>query len=149
MSFMMATGLFCEDIREEKQGTETLVGILPDNMFVPILGEAEQSGQPVFPKLALYVRINLHPKALVDTLSIKLRLPDDKVLNLTTFEKELIEKSRRDASELPFVGLISKVVFGPMPIPVDGKFEAIAELNGSDTVCGFLGVKRQAAEKRS
>jgi hypothetical protein len=122
---------------------------MPDKMFVPVLAEAGPSGQPAFPKLALYVRINLYSDTSVDTLSIKLRFPDDKVLNLTSFGKELIDKARDDASGSPFVGLISKVVFGPMPIPVDGKFEAIVELNGSETVCGFLRVKQQATATHS
>lgn len=144
MSFLSATGLFCEDIREEKQGTDTLIGILPDNMALQPLGQAEQSWQPVFPKLALYVRINVNSEIKIDTLSIKLRLPDGNILNLTSFDKELIEKSRLDASGAPFVGFVSKVVFGPTPMPVKGRFEAIAELNGSETICGFLNVTRAA-----
>jgi hypothetical protein len=146
---MMAIGLFCEDIREEKQGTNTLIGILPDNMVVQALGLPEQSGQPFFPKLALYVRINVGSETHIDTLSVKLRLPDGSVLDLTVFDKELIEKSRLDAPESPFMGLISKAVFGPTPMPVNGRFEAIVELNGSETVCGFLNVKREAPEMRS
>jgi hypothetical protein len=149
MAFMMAMGLFCEDIREEKQGTDTLIGILPDNLFAPVVEETAQTRKPVFPKLALYVRINLSSDAPVDTLSIKLRLPDDRVINLTSFENELIEKSRLEASGSPFFGLVSKVVFGPMPIPVDGRFVAIVELNGSETVCGSLRVRQQGSEMQS
>ena len=149
MPLLTATGLFCEDIREEKQGTNTLIGILPDNMALQPLGLPEQSWQPFFPKLALYVRINVGSEMKVDTLSVKLRLPDGNVLDLTVFDKELIEKSQLDASESPFMGFISKVVFGPTPMPVKGRFEAIAELNGSETICGFLNVMREAPEMRS
>ncbi len=146
MPFIAATGLFCEDIREEKQGTDTLIGILPDNIVVRALGQSEQSGQPVFPKLALYVRINVSSETHIETLSVKLRLPDGSVLNLTTFDKELIKKTQLDASEAPFMGFLSKTVFGPMPIPMEGRFEAIVELNGGEIVCGFLNVKREASE---
>ncbi len=146
MPFIAATGLFCEDIREEKQGTDTLIGILPDNIVVQALGQSEQTGQPVFPKLALYVRINVSHETHIETLSVKLGLPDGSVLNLTTFDKELIKKTHLDASEAPFMGFLSKTVFRPMPLPMKGRFEAIVEMNGDETVCGFLNVTREAPE---
>jgi hypothetical protein len=132
-----AIGLFCEDIREEKQGTDTLVGILPENLLI------SQKPPAVLSKLALYVRITLESATNIESINIKLRTPEGTVLDLTTFDANLIKKTKQEASESnnPFVGLISKVVFGPFQVAKAGRYEALVELNQEVSVCAFMNVK--------
>ena len=44
--------ILCEDIRDERSGTETLVGVLPDNVAI-------RGPRGVMPKLAVYLRIQI------------------------------------------------------------------------------------------
>ena len=44
--------MFCEDVRCESGGTETIVGVFPDNPRVP-------ETHPVIPKYFAYVRVNV------------------------------------------------------------------------------------------
>jgi hypothetical protein len=52
MSGVSACALFCEDVRQEKTGGETLVGVMRDNL-------AMSSLPGVLPKLGIYIRMNI------------------------------------------------------------------------------------------
>jgi hypothetical protein len=132
-----AIGLFCEDIREEKQGTDTLIGVMPDNMVLP-------SPFPIFlAKLALYVRLNLSSESTTESIIVSMRFPNGNVAQIANFDTAAIQKAKLEAVGKPWAGLIAKVIFGGVQIGQDGNFEALVIFDGETSVCGFLSVKQQ------
>src|SRR5262245_674883 len=114
-------GLFCEDIRQEKSGQDTLVGVLSDNLSVP-------NAPVLIPKLGIYIRVQLDKDASPRTLRIKLRVPGGPDVPVTSLD-DLISQARADADThgLPFAGLIARGVISPFPVHALGKIEAIVE----------------------
>jgi hypothetical protein len=130
-----AIALFCEDIREEKSGQDTIVGILPDNINVRRL-------PAVLPKLAIYLRFHLNAASEFKIIRTRLRVPGADELPLAILDHGLLTEVRTNAlsSGMPIAGLISRTMFAPFPVSVAGKFEVIADVEGTDHICGALNV---------
>src|SRR5688572_15722901 len=88
---IQAIGFFCEDIRDEKSGQDTLIGILPDHLAVPAF-------PGMLPKLGIYVRIHLSLDANPKIIRVKLKQPDATFVELAVFDS-LIGSSIKDASD--------------------------------------------------
>jgi hypothetical protein len=129
---LQAIALFCEDIRAEQSGQDTLIGVLPDNM---------QIGQtPGFiPKLGIYVRILLATDSSAQNIILKMALPDNQEMILGNLE-QLIEQARSAAisNKMPYIGLIAKAVMSPFHDLTAGKITVIAHVDGVDYICGAL-----------
>ena len=132
-----AVALFCEDIREEKSGTDTIVGVFPDNVNVPTFPFT-------FAKIAIYLRINMpadsdSPKRIEYWLTS----PDNIPFPRTPIEAELIERARRDAMERGSVigGTISKAVIGFLQLKTPGRLNLVVEIDGRELVAGTLNVQ--------
>lgn len=125
-------GLFCEDIREEKSGQDTLIGVLPDNLNIPNV-------PAIMPKLGIYIRVQLERNANPQTLKIKLRVPGAADMPMTKLDN-LISQAKTEAEThgLPFAGLVARGVISPFPIHALGSIEAIVEVDGAEYVCGVL-----------
>lgn len=128
-----AIALFCEDIREEKAGTVTLVGVMPDNTELPQV-------PVIFGKLCFYVRFHLEPGVDPGEVSVKLSFPDGNVTTLGGFEPDLVKKVIRGAADsgTPFAGLVFTAVAAPFPIPMPGRVVVIAKIGETETPCGAL-----------
>jgi hypothetical protein len=132
--------LFCEDIRQEQNGVNTLVGVLPDNM--------EFEGLPaMLPKLGVYVRINIDPAEDPGAVTLVLSVPGlaDQI-PITTVEPRLIERVRKDALArgAPIAGIISRVVFSPFKVLQEGRIRALASIRGEPMTCGSLNIVLKA-----
>jgi hypothetical protein len=128
--------LFCEDIRQEQNGVNTLVGVLPDNM-------AFEKLPAVLPKLGIYVRINIDPAVDPGTMSLALSVPGiDDHIPIAEVEHRLIEAVRKDAQgqQAPIAGIISRAVFSPFNIPREGRMRALATIRGEPVTCGSLNI---------
>ena len=133
--------LFCEDIRQEQNGINTLVGILPDNMAFTKL-------PAILPKLGIYVRINIDPFVDPDTMTLSLSVPGiDDHIPIAEIEPSLLEKTRKDAQATgsPIAGIISRVVFSPFNIPQEGRIRALATIRGEPVTCGSLNIVLKAS----
>jgi hypothetical protein len=131
--------VFCEDIREEVSGQDTIVGTLPDNL----VATGSASLPLMLPRLGFYVRFNLNvddgcPKAL----SAKVLTTNDDLVASTDWTLEVINKAFGDAREnhLPLVGFTFKLVVRPFPIPESGIVRVIANVDGEDYLAGILNV---------
>src|SRR6476660_6182815 len=86
-----AVAVFCQDKREEKAETVTLVGIFHDNISVPSIPFT-------FPKLAIYARILFsvsdEPPA---SASLRLVRPDGTEMVMVNFATDFIRKGREQA----------------------------------------------------
>jgi hypothetical protein len=136
MKFWAIT-LFCEDIREEKTGSETLVGVARDNFQA-------QHIPGLFPKLGLYTRL-LIPTELegpIEPVVVKLVSPEGSEHTLATFDVDFlareIEGARKSGS--PLLGLIAAAVGSPFPLKLAGRFLVIVATPTNEIISGQLNV---------
>jgi hypothetical protein len=132
--------LFCEDIRQEQSGINTLVGVLPDNMAFTKL-------PATLPKLGIYVRINIDPTVDHNSITLSLSVPGiNDQIPIAEILPSLIEKVRKDAQTTgsPIAGIISRVVFSPFNIPQAGRIRALATIRGEPVTCGSLNIVLKA-----
>jgi hypothetical protein len=137
MMVLAAIALFCDDIREEKAGTVSVIGIYPDNINVPKVPLA-------LPKCGIYTRISFPveeepPK----TIALSLAYADGTEVSLTMLDTELIQKARSEsqAKGAPKAGLISTSLLAPFAIKKEGRINVIARIDDEDVVCGTLNVQ--------
>jgi hypothetical protein len=140
---MQVIGLFCEDIREEKSGQISLVGIMPDNANIPAPPtptEENKVFQGVLPKLALYVRIHLALEDDPGPMLISLVLPNGDAIELTTISEDIIETSKKQAVDkgLPIAGMFSHMVFIGFRVPGSGKLLAVLDSKYGRETCAVL-----------
>jgi hypothetical protein len=129
-------GLFCEDIREEKFGSDILIGIMPDNLVVPAVPSA-------LPKLGFYVRANIPVNTAIKSISVKVKLIDGNEMELGRFDESMIEKDREGAIKkgAPILGLIFRAMVAPAHIPKYGRILILAKIDDDEFVCGSLNVQ--------
>src|SRR5204863_9495434 len=98
-----AIALFCEDIREEQQGTSDIVGVLPDNLSVG-------PGPGFLPKLAIYLRIHLDHAVSVHTIRARIILSDGRGLDMAHFDLGSVEVAKKESiqNSIPCTGLVRK-----------------------------------------
>jgi hypothetical protein len=133
MQGISVVGLFCEDIREERAGTDTIIGILPDNINFP-------QWPAFFPKLCLYVRIHVIPSFEPGQISVHLVMPDGTEPGKIDLDPDLVKKTREAAlaSKAPTAGFISKFVMSPLQLSGPGRIQAVAHVGHQRIVCGSL-----------
>jgi hypothetical protein len=126
-------GLFCEDIREEKSGQETLVGVMPHNLSFP-------SVPGVLPKLSLYIRINFDPNSDPGEIDTKIVMPDQQSIDLGIVDRGVIEDAKKEAQEQgkPIAGVIATSTIAPFTITELGMIRAIVTIQGEEHLCALL-----------
>jgi hypothetical protein len=134
-----AVGLFCEDIREERSGSNSIVGILPDNLSLSHI-------PGVLPKLCVYIRINIgldrDPRPIVTYLI----LPNGETTAKRPLDDALIEKTRKRAKKdgSLFAGFISRIVMTPFPVEMAGRIQCLVTIGDTEYLCGALNLREQA-----
>ena len=132
-----AVALFCQDIREEKAGTVSIIGVFTDNITV-------QKVPFAFPQMAIYTRINFpvseEPPRII---AMRIVFADGREIDLATFDAELIQKARSEsvAKGSAKAGLVATAAMAPVPIAQAGRINVIAKIDGQDSVCGTLNVQ--------
>jgi hypothetical protein len=138
-----AVAIFCEDIREEKSGQDTIVGTFSDNIALPgAPPDAPPNALFVLPKLAVYVRMNLDFGRQPKQLSVKLLNTNGTVVTHGAWEPATIHKAFQDSrsTNMPLVGFVLKFVVGPFQVPSAGKIIAIATIDDAEHIIGALNV---------
>src|SRR5258708_3049294 len=131
-------GIFCEDIRDEIAGTHTIIGVLPDNVNIGSL-------PGMLPRLGVYIRIQLDIYPSPKTLKTRMKIPGGATFDIADFERLIgAAKEQSQVHGTPFVGLIAKGTFSPLPIGELGRIEAIVEVDGTEYVCGVLNLLQSA-----
>src|SRR5215208_8095167 len=98
MQPVSAVAIFCEDIREEQSGQNTIVGTLPDNLVV----QAPPTGTPstasaVMGKLAVYLRINFDIDDKPQEVTIKLLNTNGTLLTEGGWDRSVMDKAFADS----------------------------------------------------
>lgn len=133
MHEIAAVALFCEDVREEKQGTESVMGVFPNAINV--------SGFPgELNRLALYVRIHVATTWDATDLRIYFRNTDDSLVELSVVEKSFVEATQKNAEQTGFsiAGLITKAIMPNFVVPKAGTVVAFLKCRDVDVVIGAL-----------
>jgi hypothetical protein len=136
-----AVAIFCEDVREEKSGQFTLVGILPDNVnIVPRPHEISEAAHPIIPRLGVYVRIHIDVHDNPGPISIKLAFPNGEEAVVGQIGSDLVETAKRQAqaANMPIAGIISSAVMQGFVMIQPGLVLAIVETANERYPCGVL-----------
>lgn len=130
-----AVTIFAEDLREERSGTETMIGILPDNVNVPQFPFA-------FPKMAMYTRIVVDHDFEVEPIKIYIKVNDSEV-SLGEIEVALIDKALADSKEAgsPITGLISRAISVPFAVQQASRILVSARTSKHSVTTGTLRIQ--------
>jgi len=126
---------FCEDIREEKSNTETLVGVMPSTLSIPSF----PSG---IPKLGIYCRLQF-PMTLADfSAEAFLQTSWGQSVPIGGFSGDLTAQAKKEslAQGLPLASIILKAMIVPMPLPEPGRIDFILKMGEEERICGVLGL---------
>lgn len=125
--------VFCEDIREEKTGTQTLVGVYPDNLNIPKVPVA-------LPKLAVYLRIALDPFVDADPISVWLISPKGEERKINDIDPKMVAQTQANIrkSGTPFATLISRIIAPAFPVTEHGRMKAVIRVGTEEIICATL-----------
>ncbi|WP_324695453.1 hypothetical protein [Novosphingobium sp. RL4] len=136
-----ATGLFCEDFRQEISGAHTLVGIFSDTITI-----SDVPG--LFPKLVAYVRAGLSldfkPSGPINIYIVE---ATGSRLLVATLSEEMLKKSVSDAKQKgsPAPGVYCASLSSPFNIPQVGRISLEMEYEGQTSALVSIDIKKAAA----
>jgi hypothetical protein len=135
MSDWSAVGFFCDDIRQEVNYIDSLIGVMPDNVAVP-------SVPIMMSKLGIYTRIHLAAtNSDVKRVSVRADFFDGAhQQELGAFDEEAVALEKENAAKkgLPSIGFIFRAILSPLPIPKYGRIQLWARINDDEFICGSL-----------
>jgi hypothetical protein len=137
-------GVFCEDIRDEVSGTHTIIGVMPDNIVIAAVPNSEAGGSLLFPRIGIYVRVNLDPSYKPDQPIIaKVSIPGMADFNLGEMGIESLNKAFAEAAEKknPLVGIIFKGTVSPVQLTESGLAKATVTVGGNEILCAVLNIQ--------
>jgi hypothetical protein len=130
--------LFCDDVREEKSGKETIVGIYPDNVNVP-------SFPYTFPRVLIYTRINTDVRDKIKKVEIRISLPEEETETImSTADKKFVSETQKTAKKkgTPIVSIVGRVVASQMRVLAPGQVRLLVTVNDDEYVGGFINVQQ-------
>lgn len=144
MHEISAIALFCDDIREEKSGAHSIIGIMGDNIIVP--------GFPgAVPKLGIYIRLHLSVEFKPCKFAVSLIYPNGDRLQVNEIEQALVRKTLKDAklTKTNIAGIYSQLVAAPFPVSQEGRIAVEISWNQSSMMIGGLNFvsEKNAAKK--
>jgi hypothetical protein len=137
-------GVFCEDIREEVSGTHTIIGVMPDNIVMTAAPNSDAAGHLLFPRLGIYVRMNLDPSYKPDRPIIaKVSIPGMAEFTLGEMGIEALGKAYADSAEKknPLVGIIFKGTVSPVQLTESGLAKATVTIGEKEILCATLNIQ--------
>lgn len=131
-----AITLFAEDVREEVQGTMSLIGVVPDTLAV--------AGVPsLLPKLAIYTRIHVPIDVEITELAVVAQMLDGVEIAVGDFPADFLAKARDEAvaEGKEFYGLVGHALATPFPVQQLGSVRVIVRHDGVEHLSGSLNFK--------
>ena len=131
--------LICEDIREEKSGGQTLVGLMPSVFNVQEM--------PFDTRVALYVRANFDPHDMVVHKIMLYAKFDDERFELGEIPTKIIETATSDARQagLPLAGVATRIQLGQLRFEKTMHFRVFANIDGNEKLIAAMNVQNIAA----
>ncbi|HWK97361.1 MAG TPA: hypothetical protein VNR39_18235 [Pseudolabrys sp.] len=145
MKAVSASALFCEDIRREATGRETLIGVLPDTYNVKSLPMRMR-------RLAIYARIRIDVEHVDLKKTISISVLGSTGLEISGGEEgpvpaEVVAHGVERAKEmgLPYATIIGKIRLDePVSIPSGGTFKVYLHYADEQELCGLLNIRPRA-----
>lgn len=137
-----AAGFFCEDVREESSGTHSIVGVQPDNIFVPAF-------PGVFPVMWLYVRIYFPSAENPGAMSLIGKwdgTPDKEIMSI---DAEVIEKGRAINQErgAPFTGILLRNAMHNFQVNGAGRFSVFLRTQQGELFVAAMNIQEQPPQE--
>jgi hypothetical protein len=128
-----AVALFCDDVREERSGAITLVGVMPDNVEVPSVPGA-------FPRVAIYLRVHLDVDSEPKAMEVLLTFPDGNQHKIAEFSKEMVKMTQAEAASSgnKLAGFFGSAIASPFPVPSPGRAVVTLKRGDETQVIGGL-----------
>lgn len=142
MSEIAVLGMFCQDVRDEVEGTHTIVGVFPDNVNVPTFPGS-------VPTLTLYVRIGFRiDQDLPPPMTLVLISPTSEEMEVQKFDTPFIQKAVDDARTAGnfFTGIIARTSYANLRIADAGHLKAVLRCGDREYLAGALHFKLGPAE---
>lgn len=135
-------GLFCEDVREEKGGSVTLVGLMPDNINLDVIGEAPPDAARTMPKVCIYARVNFDVDQPVKNVDLHLIFTDTVSIPIGKIDGNVIDLAVKQAKEkdLPFAGVTMRAAINALNVPKPGIVRLEALVDGKTTLLAIMNV---------
>jgi hypothetical protein len=132
-----AVSLFCEDIRSEATGQDSIIGVFSDSIS---LGNFPAT----FPRLSIYTRLNFDIDFDIEGLELKIVDSTGKVISRNSLDAELIASNRTDARAKgnPTYGFIMRTVMGLFTIAAPDLIRANVTVNGEETLTGLVAISQ-------
>ena len=142
-----AIALFCEDIREEKSGMHTLIGIMPDNVSVSRPSGKSLDDAPIA-KLCVYLRIHFAPTDEVIAGTARILTPDGNAIDLGDITQDIIEQAKAAATRLgnPTAGLLTRAKLPHFSLNTLGTFTVEVTLGSGRYVAGYVNFQHPQKE---
>lgn len=133
MPEILATAIFCDDVREEMGNKHSLMGIYGDNISVPAFPGA-------MTKFAIYVRIHLPIDFEPYEMKLFLSYPNGDRTLMNTIEKSMVRKSLKDAkaSGNIIAGIYSIQIAAPFPVSEQGRIYVELEVESDILKLGSI-----------
>lgn len=133
MNGVNAVAFFCDDFRQDINGSHHLIGIAPDGMVVPAF-------PAMLPKIAVFARVNLPLTFEVQRIVVRLSGPGMSDVIVGDFSPDTIRNGMEQARQTgtPFVGLIGVVVASPVAVASAGHLKVEMQIGGEVTLIGDL-----------
>jgi hypothetical protein len=139
--------LFCDDIREEKSGALTLVGVLGDNVRLPPLPDAPDKLVGMIPRLCVYTRISFDVSAELGPITIKLTMPDGTEVDGGGIDEQTITNAKNTREQgNPIAGVISRIQFGGIVMKKMGRLTVNVTIGAVTYIAGVLNFVPEMAE---
>jgi hypothetical protein len=127
--------LFCDDIREERSGADTIVGVYPDNLSLPHIPS-------VIPKFGIYTRLYFEksentPKIIAAHLKLSW---SDEIINIGDFGGIQLQNAfdEADKDKRKRVGIIMKAMLAGFAVTKTGSIDVILNIDGKEVVSGSV-----------
>lgn len=136
--------LFCEDIREEKSGTFTLISILPDNVTVAKPTNERDDSRSIphraLSRICVYVRINFDPNYDLPDPSMRLVSLDGNIIELGNIGTDVIARARDEAKARgnTLAGVIFRAIFERFQVHKSGAVTLEIQFGDEVQIAGAL-----------
>ena len=133
MPDISAIAVFCDDVREERSGMKSIMGIYGDTVAVPAFPGA-------MPKFGIYVRIHISMDFEPCELQIFLNYPNGERVLVNTIEKSLVEKTLAESKATGNIiaGIYSIQIAAPFPVDQEGRIFVELESQSAKLTLGSI-----------
>jgi len=145
MSRLSISGIFCEDIREEKGGVLTLVGLMPDNVNMTVADDKSSDSDAaleskMLSKLCVFVRANFPPDEQLKTIELSIVMPNSVEIPVGGAKEDVVEVARSQARDmgLPLAGVVMRAVLGGFKLPKPGILSLKATVDGRELLLAMI-----------